>query len=158
MPIKVGDTLPSVELSELSKEGPVKVSSDEIFANKKVVLFALPGAFTPTCSAAHLPGFVVKADELKAKGVDEIVCLSVNDAWVMGAWGESQNAENIRMIADGSANFTEAVDLVLDLTDANMGVRSERYALIANNGVVEWIGIEEGGFEHSSVEAVLNAL
>lgn len=158
MPIQVGDTLPSVELSELSKDGPQKVTSDELFANKKVVLFALPGAYTPTCSAAHLPGFVVQADALKAKGVDEIICLSVNDAFVMGAWGESQNAENIRMIADGSASFTEAVDLVLDLTDANMGIRSQRYALIANDGVVEWIGIEDGGFEHSTVEAVLAAL
>jgi peroxiredoxin len=158
MPIKVGDTLPSVELSEMAKGGPAKVSSDELFANKKVVLFAVPGAFTPTCSEAHLPGFVVQADALKAKGVDEIVCISVNDAFVMGAWGEAQNAEHVRMISDGSGSFTEAVDLVLDLTEANMGVRSQRYALIANNGVVEWIGVEEGGFEKSTVEAVLSAL
>lgn len=158
MPIQVGDSIPSTTLHEMTEKGPAPVNTDELFSGKKVVLFALPGAFTPTCSEAHLPGFVVHADTIKSKGVDEIVCLSVNDAFVMGAWGKSQNADHIRMLADGSADFTEAVDLVLDLTGNGMGVRSQRYAMIVNDGTVEWIGVEEGGFEKSSAEAVLAAL
>jgi len=158
MTIKIGDTLPSVNVYELSDKGPNPVCTDDIFSGKKVVLFALPGAFTPTCSKSHLPGFIANADRIKAKGIDEIVCLSVNDAWVMDAWGKQQNAQAIRMLADGSADFTDAVDLVSDRTETGMGVRSQRYALIANDGVVEWIGIESDSFEKSTVEAVMAQL
>jgi peroxiredoxin len=143
----------------MTSKGPAEVTTAELFDNKKVVLFALPGAYTPTCSAAHLPGFVVKADDIKARGVDDIICLSVNDAFVMDAWGKQQNAEHIKMIADGSADFTDAMGLTLDLTGNGMGVRSQRYAMIVNDGKVEWIGVEEGGqFEVSSAESVLEHL
>lgn len=156
MPIQVGDTIPSVNLYKMGNKSPETVSTDVIFGEKRVVVFALPGAFTPTCSAAHLPGFVVKADEVRNKGVDAILCISVNDAYVMDAWGKSQNADSIEMYGDGSADFTDAVDLVDDRTDKGMGVRSQRYAMIVHDGVVEWIGIDAPGkFENSSVEAVL---
>ena len=160
MTISVGDRIPNITLATMTNDGPKDITTDEIFADKKVVLFALPGAFTPTCSASHLPGFVVKNDEIKAKGVDTIACLSVNDAFVMGAWGDAQNAEdNILMLADGSGSFTEAMGLTLDLTARNMGVRSQRYAMIADNGVVTHLGVEEGGaFEVSSAEAILAEL
>ena len=156
MAIQVGETLPSVNLYQMTTQGPQAISTDKLCADRKVVIFALPGAFTPTCSASHLPGFVVKSDELKQHGVSDIICLSVNDAWVMNAWGMQQNADNILMLGDGSGEFTDAIDMTLDLTDKGMGVRSRRYAMIVNNGVVEWIGLDEPGkFEHSSVEAVL---
>jgi len=155
MAIQIGDTLPNVTLYELSEQGPVAISTESLFAGKKVVVFALPGAFTPTCSAAHVPGFVVNADTIKSRGVDDIICVSVNDAWVMGAWGQQQNATALRMLGDGSADFTEAVDLVKDLTGAGMGVRSQRYALIAVNGIVTWIGIDASGLDQSSAESVL---
>lgn len=159
MPIEVGQTLPNVNLYEMTDNGPAVVTVEEVFSNKRVVLFALPGAFTPTCSAAHLPGFVVNADTIKEKGIDEIVCLSVNDAWVMDAWGKQQNAEAIRMLADGSADFHDAIDLSVDLTERGMGIRSRRYAMIVNDGVIEWIGLEEPGqFEASTAEAVLAQL
>lgn len=159
MAISVGDRIPNVVMNEMSGDGPKELASEQLFSGKKVVLFALPGAFTPTCSAAHLPGFVALADKLKAKGVDEIVCLSVNDAWVMDAWGKSQNAEAIRMVADGSANFTQAVGLVLDRTAAGMGIRSQRYAMIVDDGVVKSLAVEEPGkFEKSSAEAMLALL
>ena len=160
MSIQVGDRVPNVTLSTMTPEGPKDLTTDEIFSGKKVVLFALPGAFTPTCSAAHVPGFVVKSDEIKAKGVDTIACLSVNDAFVMGAWGEAQNVEdNILMLADGSATFTQAVGLELDLTERNFGVRSQRYAMIVDDGVVSHLNVEEGGaFEVSSAEAILPLL
>jgi peroxiredoxin len=123
------------------------------------VLFALPGAFTPTCSAAHLPGFVANADKLKAKGVDDIVCLSVNDAWVMDAWRKDQNADAIHMVGDGSSNFTQAVGLELDRTDGGMGMRSQRYAMIVEDGVVTALHVEEPRqFEVSSAEAMLALL
>lgn len=159
MPISVGESLPSVNLYHLTAEGPQPVSTESLFGDKRVVVFALPGAFTPTCSAAHLPGFVVKADEIKAKGVDAILCISVNDAWVMDAWGKQNNAEAIMMLGDGSADFTDAIDLTADLTGRGMGVRSSRYAMIVNDGVVEWLGLDEPGkFEASSAEAVLENL
>ena len=160
MSIQVGDLVPNVTLSTMTSEGPKDLTTDEIFSGKKVVLFALPGAFTPTCSAAHVPGFVVKSDEIKAKGVDTIACLSVNDAFVMGAWGEAQNVEdNILMLADGSATFTQAVGLELDLTERNFGVRSQRYAMVVDDGVVSHLNVEEGGaFEVSSAEAILALL
>ncbi len=160
MTIAVGDKVPSVELAIMGKDGPEAINTDDLFGGKKVVLFALPGAFTPTCSASHVPGFVVHNDAIKAKGVDTIACLSVNDAFVMGAWGEAQNVEdNIVMLADGSGNFTEAVGLVLDLTDKNMGVRSQRYAMVVDNGVVTHLNIEQGGeFEASKAETILDLL
>jgi len=160
MTIAVGDKIPSVELAIMGSDGPESINTDDIFSGKKVVLFALPGAFTPTCSAAHLPGYVVHNDSIKAKGVDSIACLSVNDAFVMGAWGEAQNVDdNILMLADGSGNFTEAVGLVLDLTERNMGVRSQRYALVAEDGVVTHLNIEDGPkFEVSNAETILELL
>ncbi|MBX2869001.1 MAG: peroxiredoxin [Acidiferrobacterales bacterium] len=160
MTIAVGDKIPSVELATMGKDGPEAITTDEIFSGKKVVMFALPGAFTPTCSAAHVPGYVVHNDAIKAKGVDTIACLSVNDAFVMGAWGEAQNVEdNILMLADGSGNFTEAVDLVLDLTERNMGVRSQRYAMIVDDGIVTHLNIESGPeFKVSDAETILSLL
>lgn len=160
MTIKVGDKLPSVTLQQMQESGVTDINSDELFKGKKVVLFALPGAFTPTCSASHVPGYLVKSDEIFAKGVDSIICLSVNDAFVMHAWGKDQNVEDkIQMIADGSANFTSAVGLELDLTKPGMGVRSCRYAMIVNDGVVETLNIEEPGkFEVSDAETILAAL
>lgn len=160
MSIKVGDRLPDVTLYELGEKGPQAVTTAELFGGKKVVLFALPGAFTPTCSAAHLPSYVVKADELQAKGVDSIVCLSVNDAFVMGAWGDAQNVEGrVRMIADGSADFTKAVGLELDLTERGLGLRSDRYAMIVDDGVVSALHHEAPGkFEVSGAESMLAEL
>ena len=159
MTISIGDRVPNVVMNQMTANGPAELSSEELFSGKKVVLFALPGAFTPTCSASHLPGFVANADKIKAKGVDDIVCLSVNDAWVMDAWGKAQNADEIRMVADGSANFTQAVGLVLDRTKAGMGIRSQRYAMIVEDGVVKALHVEEPGkFEKSSAEAILAEL
>ena len=156
--IQVGDKIPSATLSLFGENGPENVDAAELFAGKKVVLFALPGAFTPTCSAAHLPGYVVAADDFKAKGVDMIACLSVNDAFVMKSWGESQNADNITMIADGGAAFTKAVDLVLDTGDFG-GIRSQRYAMVIDNGTVTALNVEEAGqFEVSNAETLLSAL
>ncbi len=158
MSIKVGDKIPNVSLKTMGEKGPQDVSTGELFAGKKVVLFAVPGAFTPTCSNAHLPGFVVKADEIKAKGVDTIICMSVNDVFVMNAWGKQQNAENIVMLADGNGEFTEALGLTLDGRGFQMGNRSKRFALIANDGVVELLNVDESGFELSSAETILAAL
>jgi peroxiredoxin (alkyl hydroperoxide reductase subunit C) len=141
-------------------EGPREVDTGELFTNKKVVLFAVPGAFTPTCSAKHLPGFLAHLADFKAKGVDKIVCLSVNDAFVMGAWGKDQKVgENIVMLADGAGVFTKAIGLELDLSARGMGVRSQRYALIAEDGMITHLAVEEpGGFDVSRAEAVLEAL
>ncbi|NVK21569.1 MAG: peroxiredoxin [Kangiellaceae bacterium] len=157
--IQVGETIPNTVLKVMRKEGPQDIATQDIFSGKKVVLFAVPGAFTPTCSAAHLPGFVVQADAIKAKGVDSIVCMSVNDVFVMNAWGKSQNAEEIMMVADGNADFTEALGLDVDATAWGMGaVRSKRFALIANDGVVEAIEVDEKGLDKSSAEHVLTLL
>jgi peroxiredoxin len=159
MTISIGERIPNVVMNHMSSDGPAELSSEELFSGKKVVLFALPGAFTPTCSASHLPGFVANADKIKAKGVDDIVCLSVNDAWVMAAWGKAQNAEEIHMVADGSANFTQAVGLELDRTKAGMGMRSQRYAMIVEDGVVTALNVEQPGkFEKSSAESMLGML
>ena len=160
MSIQVGDRLPDVTLYEMGEGGPQAVSTADLFNGKKVVLFALPGAFTPTCSAAHLPGYVVKADELRDKGVDSIVCLSVNDAFVMGAWGDAQNVEGrVRMVADGSAAFTKSIGLELDLTERGFGLRSDRYAMLVEDGVVKALHREAPGkFEVSSAEAMLAEL
>ena len=160
MTIKVGDTIPSIKLMVATAEGPKEISTDEIFKDKKVVLFAVPGAFTPTCSVKHLPGFVQNADAFKAKGVDTIACIAVNDVFVMGAWGKDQGTgDKIEMLADGAAAFAKAIGLELDLNARGMGWRSQRYALIADNGVVTHLGIEApGGFEVSKAEAILAAL
>jgi peroxiredoxin len=158
--IKVGDRIPSVKLKHMTSDGIKEITTDEIFKGKKVVLFALPGAFTPTCSAKHLPGFVQKAADLKGKGVDTVACLSVNDAFVMNAWGKDQKVEDkVLMLADGNGDFTRAVGLEMDGTGYGMGKRSRRYALVAQDGVVKTLNVENpGAFEVSSAEAVLKAL
>lgn len=158
MSIKVGDKVPEGVFSVMGAEGPAQLSTTELFSGKKVVLFAVPGAFTPTCSIAHLPGFVVQYDEIIAKGVDKVACLSVNDVFVMDAWGKSANAENIQMLADGNGTFASALGLEMDASGFGMGVRSKRFAMIVNNGVVELLNVDEGKFEGSSAEAVLAAL
>ena len=156
--IKQKSLMPVGELQELKNGEMTTHKTAELFADKKVVLFAVPGAFTPTCSAAHLPGYVVLADEFKAKGVDAIICLSVNDAFVMNAWGESQNAENIMMLADGDGSYTKALGLSMD-TASFGGVRSQRYAMIIENGVVSSLHIEEPkSFEVSKAEVILAQL
>lgn len=158
MSIQVGDKLPSVTLKTFGGDGPEEISTDDIFAEKKVVLFALPGAFTPGCSAAHLPGYVVNVDAIKAKGVDTVACLAVNDAFVMGAWGKAQNAEHILMLADGDGEFTKAVDLELDLRGKGLGVRSQRYAMIVEDGVVKNLEIDGGDIKESSADHILSLL
>ncbi len=159
MCIKTGDKIPDCTLATMGNDGPQTLTTSDIFSGKKVVLFALPGAFTPTCSASHLPGFVVHFDELQAKGVDTVACLSVNDAFVMGAWGQQQNADNILMLADGDAEFSRATGLELDLTGKQFGVRSQRYAMVVEDGVVKHLAIEAPGkFEVSSAEAILQVL
>ncbi|MFB1074413.1 peroxiredoxin [Vibrio diabolicus] len=156
--IQQGQALPVATLSELTADGMVNHDVTALFANKKVVLFAVPGAFTPTCSEAHLPGYVVLADELKAKGVDLIACVSVNDAFVMQAWGEAQNASEILMLGDGDASFTKALGLEMD-TGGFGGIRSQRYAMIIENGIVTKLNVEEPKeFEASKAETILAAL
>jgi len=158
MTIKVGDRVPSATLMQMKDGAPKPVKTDDLFSGKKVVLFALPGAFTPTCSAKHLPGFVQNADALKKKGVDAIACVSVNDAFVMGAWGEQQKAgEKVMMLADGNGDFTRAVGLELDGSRFGMGKRSQRYSMLIENGVVKALNVEEpGAFSVSSAEHILN--
>lgn len=160
MSIQVGDVLPNdILLYRMAESGPISESTESLFQDQRVVLFAVPGAFTPTCSQAHLPGFVVKADEFKQLGVSRIICLSVNDAFVMNAWGLQQNAEAIDMLGDGNADFVKALGLDMDATGRGMGIRSRRFALIADDARVRWIGIEEPGqFEKSSADSVLAAL
>jgi peroxiredoxin len=160
MTIKVGDKIPSAKLQHKTKDGVQTITTDELFKGKKVVLFALPGAFTPTCSAKHLPGFVNHFNELKGKGVDTVACLSVNDAFVMSAWGKDQNVgDKVMMLADGNGDFTKAVGLTMDGTGYGMGLRSQRYAMVVDNGVVKKLQVEApGAFEVSSAEAVLKAL
>jgi len=160
MAIQAGDKIPSVNLQHMGADGVETISSDDLFASKKVVLFALPGAFTPTCSASHLPGYVVASDDLFAKGVDRIVCLSVNDAFVMDAWGQQHNADDrVMMIADGSGHFTTAVGLELDLDATGMGLRSRRYAMIVNDGVVEVLNVEAPKeFKVSDAQTILSSL
>ena len=160
MTIQVGDKIPPARLFHMTADGIKKISTDELFTGKKVVMFALPGAFTPTCSTAHLPGYVVKSDELFAKGVDRIICLSVNDAFVMAAWGEQHHVEDrVMMIADGNADFTRALGLDVDLSQGGMGIRSQRYAMVVNDGTVELLNIEAPRkFEVSDAETILNSL
>ena len=158
MSIQIGEKVPNVELKIMGEQGPESVQTDDLLAGKKVVLFAVPGAFTPGCSVTHLPGFVVNADAIKAKGVDSIICTSVNDAFVMDAWGKHQNAEEIIMLADGIGNLAEAVGLEKDLTEVQFGVRSQRYAMILNDAVVEYLGIDDKGVDKSSAETILAQL
>lgn len=156
--IQQGQSLPASTLSELTSDGMVNHEVATLFKDKKVVLFAVPGAFTPTCSEAHLPGFIVLADKLKEKGVDLICCVSVNDAFVMKAWGDSQNASELMMLADGDGAFTKAIGLDMD-TASFGGVRSQRYAMIVENGVVTQLNVEAPQqFEVSTAEAILTAL
>lgn len=160
MTIKVGDKIPSTKLKMKTSDGIQEVGSDELFGGKKVVVFALPGAFTPTCSAKHLPGFIQKADEMRAKGVDKIACVSVNDAFVMDAWGRDQGAgDKVMMLADGNAEFSDALGLSFDASGFGMGKRSQRYAMVVEDGVVKALHVEQpGAFEVSSADAVLNVL
>jgi len=160
MTIGVGDKIPSVTLYRMTGEGPGAITTDEIFKGKKVAMFGVPGAFTPTCSAKHLPGFIAKAGDLKAKGIDQIVCLSVNDAFVMGAWGKDQNAgDKVMLVGDGSADFTKAAGLELDLGPRGLGLRCQRFAMVVDNGVVKSIEIDAAGtFEKTSAESVLSRL
>jgi peroxiredoxin len=159
MSISVGDTIPEVTLVKATAEGPQAIKSSDYFAGKKVALFSVPGAFTPTCSAKHLPGFVEKADELKAKGIDEIVGTAVNDAFVMGAWNKAQGSDEITMLADGNADFVKAIGLTMDGSGFGMGTRGQRFSMVINDGVVEQINIEEpGDFRVSSAEHLLGQL
>jgi peroxiredoxin len=160
MTIKVGEKLPSVTLKYMDKDGMQTATTDDLFKGKKAVLFGLPGAFTPTCSAKHLPGFVTHAEELKKKGVDVIACLSVNDAFVMDAWGKAQNAgEKVLMLADGNADFAKAVGLTMDGTGYGMGLRTSRWAMVLEDGKVKTLNVEApGAFEVSSAEAVMKTL
>ncbi|MCS6922613.1 MAG: peroxiredoxin [Elioraea sp.] len=160
MTIKVGDRIPSAKLTHVTADGAREVTTEEIFGGKTVVLFAVPGAFTPTCSIKHLPGFLEHLDALKAKGVDTVACMAVNDQFVMEAWAKSQNAiDKIMFLADGSGLFTKALGLEFDLTARGLGIRAQRFAMIVKDGVVTYLGVEEpGGFEVSKAEAVLAAL
>ncbi len=160
MAIQEGEKIPAGTLKHKTAEGIEDISTDQLFSGKKVVLFALPGAFTPTCSAKHLPGFVERADEIKGKGVDTIACLSVNDAFVMEAWGRDQNVgDKVLMLADGNGDFSKALGLDLDASGFGMGLRSQRYAMIVDDGVVQKLTIDPPGtFEGSSAEAILTAL
>ena len=160
MTIKAGERMPSGTLKTMTKDGPKDVKTDELFQGKKVVLFSVPGAFTPTCDAKHLPGFVQLADQLKAKGVDTIACMAVNDVFVMNAWGKSSNVgEKILMLADGNGTYAKALGLELDATGFGMGVRGKRFAIVVDNGVAKNVDVEEAGqFKVSAAEHVLSQL
>jgi len=160
MTIKVGDSIPACTLKHMTKEGPANVTTSDLFGGKTVVLFSVPGAFTPTCHAKHLPGFVKHAAEFKAKGVDTLACLAVNDVFVMDAWGKAGGVgESVLMLADGNAEFTKALGLELDATGFGLGIRGQRFALVAKNGVVTHLHVEAGGeFTVSAAEHVLAQL
>ena len=159
MTIQVGDRLPDVPLTIATVEGPKPTTSGEFFSGRRVALFAVPGAFTPTCSARHLPSFVDKAQELKGKGVDEIACISVNDPFVMSAWGERDGSSDITMVADGNGQFAEATGLVMDGSKFGMGKRSQRYSMIVEDGVVKQLNVEAPGeYRASSAEHLLDQL
>lgn len=160
MTIAVGDHIPDVKVQTPTGDGPKPVQTSELLGKGKVVLFGVPGAFTPTCSDHHLPGFVLRADDLAAKGVDTVACVAVNDAFVMGAWGKDREVgEKVVLIADGSADFTRALGLEVDLTGGGLGVRSKRYAAVLEDGVVKELLIEDGlGLDKSSADAVLAKL
>ena len=160
MAIQEGDKLPEATMHIMGEDGrPKAVTTADLFAGKKVVAFAVPGAFTPGCSQVHLPGYVVNADKLKAKGVDSIVCLSVNDAFVMGSWGQNQNADELVMVGDGNGDFTRALGLEMDGSGFGLGTRSQRYAMIVDDGTVTALAVEApGAIEVSKAEAMLEAL
>jgi peroxiredoxin len=159
MAIQEGDKLPAATFHMMKEGKPTPVTTDELFGGKKVVVFAVPGAYTPTCSQAHLPGFVVNADAIKGKGVDSIVCMSVNDAFVMGAWGDGANAEKLTMVGDGNGDFTKALGLEMDGSGFGLGTRSQRYAMIVDDGTLTKLSVEAPGqFEVSKAEAILEAL
>lgn len=159
MAIQIGDLLPHGQFQVMGVEGPESVDITEFFSGKKVLMFAVPGAFTPTCSASHLPGYVVHYDAIKEKGVDDIVCLSVNDIFVMNVWGQANNAEHLVMAADGLAELTCSLGLELDISSAKMGLRSRRYAMLVDNGIVQQLWLDEPGeYKVSSAEFVLSHL
>lgn len=159
MTIKVGDKIPAATLTKVTANGPEAVSTTDYFAGKRVALFSVPGAFTPTCSAKHLPGFVEKAADLKAKGIDEIASTAVNDAFVMGAWAKAGSAESITMLSDGNAEFVKALGLTMDGSKFGMGTRGQRFSMVVNDGTVEQLNVEEGGeFRVSSAEYMLEHL
>ena len=160
MTIQVGDTLPQATLMTMGPDGPQPLSTDDLFKGKRVALFAVPGAYTPTCSAKHLPGFKEKAQDLRAKGVDQIACISVNDVFVMGAWGKDQGIrDEVALLADGNGDFTKALGLEMDGSKYGMGLRSQRYSMIVNDGKVEQLNVEQGGeFRVSSAEYLLDRL
>lgn len=159
MTVSVNDQIPKLDLFIAGEKGPEQTSTDSLFAGKKVVLFAVPGAFTPGCSEVHLPGYVVSADKIKAKGVDSIICVSVNDAFVMGAWAKRHNAEHLIMLSDGNGAFTKAMGLTLDGSGFGLGIRSQRYALIAQDGVVTHLSVEKDtGIDVSAADKMLEHL
>lgn len=159
MSIEVGDRIPAGVLTIMSENGPQPMSTADYFSGGKVVLLSVPGAFTPTCSAQHLPGFIEHAQAFSAKGVDKIACMAVNDVFVMHAWGKHANAEGIDMLADGNGEFTQALGLEMDASAFGMGTRGQRFALVADDGVVTHLMVEAGGeFRVSSAESVLSAL
>jgi peroxiredoxin len=158
MTIKVGDKIPATTIKIMGEKGPRDITTEELFAGKKVVLFAVPGAFTPGCSNTHLPGFIVHADTIKSKGVDSIVCIAVNDAFVMDAWGKTHNAEELLMAADGNGELTKKLGMELDASGFGLGLRSKRYAMIVDNGVVKYLGVDTKGIEESAAEKVLQHL
>lgn len=160
MAVQQGDQVPDVPLWTMTGQGPSKVQTRDLLGTGRVVLFAVPGAFTPTCSDHHLPGFVLRADELRDKGVDRVVCVSVNDSFVMGAWGDAQGVgEQVTMLADGNGDFAEAMGLTMDGSGFGLGARSQRYAAIIEDGTIRWLAIEQGpGLEVSSADRVLAEL
>lgn len=159
MTIQVGDKIPACTMKTMGENGPEDITTDAIFGGKKVVLFAVPGAFTPGCSMTHLPGYVVNADKIKAAGVDSIVCMAVNDAFVMGAWGEAQNAQELLMLADGNGELTAALGLELDGSGFGLGQRSQRFAMIVDDGTVSHLNVETGpGVDVSSAETMMALL
>lgn len=159
MSIKVGDKLPAATFKVMGAEGPKDMTSAEVFGGKKVVLFAVPGAFTPGCSKTHLPGFVANASDIKAKGVDTVACMAVNDAFVMAAWGKAHNASEILLLADGNGEFTKAMGMEMDASGFGMGSRCQRFAMIVDDGKVSHLGLESGGeIKASSAEAILGQL
>lgn len=160
MTIKVGDKLPAGTLTQMTKDGPQKISTAQLFGSRKVVVFSVPGAFTPTCDAKHLPGFVQNADAIRAKGVDTIACMAVNDVFVMNAWGKASHVEDkILMLADGNAEYARALGLEMDASGFGMGMRGKRFAIVADDGVVKGLFVEgPGEFKVSSAEHVLSQL
>jgi glutaredoxin/glutathione-dependent peroxiredoxin len=160
MTIKVGDKMPAGLLTHMTKDGPQKISTEQLFSGRKVVLFSVPGAFTPTCDAKHLPGYLQHAEALKAKGIDTVACMAVNDVFVMNAWGKASNVgDKVLMLADGNAEYSKALGLELNATGFGMGIRGQRFALVVDNGVVKGLYVEAPGeFKVSSAEHVLSTL